>query len=132
MVADMALKLDEVIWQSGKELSVTEETKRKLSELGEAEEEQRRMWMSAKREEEERADTDGRNEQFYEQMAETWRKDAVLSELLEENRTRLRNIREERNRMLEESGRKLRGVLRQKQEEREALMRKVRDEQGEG
>lgn len=110
---------------------MTEETKRKLSELGEAEEEQRRMWMSAKRKEEERADTDGRNEQFYGQMAETWRKDAVLSELLEENRTRLRNIREERNRMLEESDRKLRGVLRQKQEEREVLIRRLRDEQGE-
>lgn len=110
---------------------MTEETKRKISELGEAEEEQRHMWMSAKREEEERADTDERNEQFYGQMAETWCKDAALSELLEENRTRLRSIREERNRMLEESDRKLRGVLRQKQEEREAMMRKLREEQGE-
>ena len=110
---------------------MTEETKRKISELGEAEEAQRRMWMSAKREDEECADTDERNEQFYVQMAEIWRKDAVLSELLEENQTRLRRIREERNRMLEESDRKLRGVLRQKQEEREALIRRLRDEQGE-
>lgn len=110
---------------------MTEEMKRRISELGEAEEEQRCMWVSAKREEEERADTDERHEQFYGQMAETWSKDAALSELLEENRTRLKSIREERSRMLEESDRKLRGVLRKKQEEREALMRKLREEQGE-
>lgn len=62
--------------------------------------------MRTRQEEEERADAEVRNQRFYEQMAETWSKDAVLSELLEENRARLRNIREERNRMLEESDRK--------------------------
>ncbi len=114
-----------------KESGVTEEIKREISAQDRTEEEQRYMWVHAKQEEEDSADADIRNEQFYERMAETWSKDAALSELLEENRTRLRNIREERSRMLEESDSKMRHILRQKQEEREILMKKLREEQGE-
>lgn len=88
------------------DIGMTEERTSGNLQAEKEEETQRRMWMRTRQEEEERADAEVRNQRFYEQMAETWSKDAVLSELLEENRARLRNIREERNRMLEESDRK--------------------------